>query len=82
MFQIRNAPTITPSSVEVTPLTRSAKILFRLRPGRNEIRKDVRFPDAFGMPNGEQAIKSAHSFLSPDSSRHSPLYRPTAKHQP
>ncbi len=46
MFQMPKGLTITPSSVEVTPLTRSAKILFRLLPGRYEMRKGLGFPDA------------------------------------
>ncbi len=38
------ALTITPASVEVTPIIRSAKILFRLLPGRYEKRKGFKPP--------------------------------------
>ncbi len=47
--------TITPSSVEVTLLTRSAKILFRLLPGRHEMRKGVKSPGALEMRNDQNA---------------------------
>ncbi len=43
---MRKDRTITPSSVEVTPFIRSAKILFRLPPGRREMKKGVRLPGA------------------------------------
>ncbi len=41
---MRIALTITLSSVEDTPFTRSAEILFRLLPGSYEIRKGVESP--------------------------------------
>ncbi len=76
-----NALTITPLSVEVTPLTRSAKILFRLRPGSHEIRKGVRSPGRIGNAKWRTGNQECDSPLEPASPRGSPFHRWTTRRQ-